>query len=262
MSHGLPWPFPRLLAHRGGGTLAPENTVAAIGVGRAQGYRGIEFDAMLAADDVPVLIHDDTLERTTSGHGKVAALASTELGQLDAGSWHSAAFHGEPVPLFEQAVRYCRAHDIWINIEIKPAPGAAARTGDVVGRATARLYADLLVAGGDSPTGVEPRVPLFSSFERDALASARRAAPDIPRGYLLDRVPPDWQAQLRALGCVALHTNHRHLTRAIAQEIKHAGYWLFCYTVNEQSRVSELFEWGVDAMCTDRIDLIAPEQAA
>ena len=258
MKHAVPWPYPRLLAHRGGGTLAPENTVAAIGVGRAHGYRGIEFDAMLAADDVPVLIHDDTLERTTSGRGDVAALTSTELGRLDAGSWHSSAFRGEPVPMFEAAVRYCRAHDIWINIEIKPAPGAAARTGDVVARATSRLYADLVRAGADAAARVEPRVPLFSSFERDALVAARRAAPDIPRGYLLDRVPADWHAQLRALGCVALHTNHRHLTRAIAEEIKGAGYWLFCYTVNEPARADELFDWGVDAMCTDRIDLIAP----
>lgn len=258
MSHAVPWPYPRLLAHRGGGTLAPENTVAAIGVGRDHGYRGIEFDAMLAADDVPVLIHDDTLERTTSGRGNVAALTAMQLAKLDAGSWHSATFRGEPVPMFEAAVRYCRLHDVWINIEIKPAPGAAARTGDVVGRATARLYADLIRPGGDAAAHVDPRVPLFSSFEADALVSARAAAPDIARGYLLDRIPADWHAQLQALGCVALHTNHRHLTRAVAQEVKAAGYWLFCYTVNEPARVVELFDWGVDALCTDRIDLISP----
>lgn len=262
MSHALPWPYPRLLAHRGGGTLAPENTVAAIAVGRSHGYRGIEFDAMLAADEVPVLIHDDTLDRTTSGHGNVAALSASELGRLDAGSWHSPAFRGEPVPMFEAAVRYCRAHDIWINIEIKPAPGAAARTGEVVSRATARLYADLVRAGGDAATAVDPRVPLFSSFEREALVSARAAAPDIPRGYLLDRVPADWLEQLQALGCVALHTNHRHLTQALAQQIKRAGYWLFCYTVNDPARAEELFAWGVDAMCTDRIDLISPDAPA
>src|SRR5512135_3726600 len=68
-----PWPYPRILAHRGGGTLAPENTIEAIDVGRAHGYRGVEFDVMLAADAVPVLIHDPTLERTTSGRGDVAA---------------------------------------------------------------------------------------------------------------------------------------------------------------------------------------------
>lgn len=256
-----PWPYPRVLAHRGGGTLAPENTVAAIGVGRAHGFAGIEFDAMLAADEVPVLIHDPTLERTTSGRGPVAALTAAQLAQLDAGGWHSPPFAGEPLPMFEAAVAYCRQHGVWINIEIKPAPGAAARTGEVVARATARLYADLVRAGGDAPDRLVAGVPLFSSFEREALQAARAAAPDVPRGYLLDRIPPDWQAQLQALGCVALHTNHRHLTRELAAQVKDAGYWLFCYTVNELSRAQEILAWGVDAFCTDRIDLIPPTLA-
>lgn len=253
-----PWPYPRILAHRGGGTLAPENTIEAIEVGRAHGYRGVEFDAMLAADDVPVLIHDPTLERTTSGRGDVAALTSAALGQLDAGAWHSPAFTGARVPLLDAAIRHCRAHGIWMNIEIKPAPGAAARTGEIVARLTAQRFADAIVAGGDRAERVVPEVPLFSSFERDALVAARAAAPDIPRGYLLDEIPRNWREELVALGCVALHTNHAHLTRELARAIKDAGYWLFCYTVNDPARGKALFDWGVDAFCTDRIDRIAP----
>ena len=259
MSHYRRWPYPRVLAHRGGGALAPENTVAAIRVGRAHGFHGIEFDAMLAADDVPVLMHDDRLERTTSGRGEVAAHTAAQLAALDAGTWHSRAFAGEPVPTFEAAVRECRAHGTWINIEIKPAPGAAERTGDAVARATARLYADLIRAGGDAPAQIEPRVPLFSSFEWKALAAARAAAPDVPRGFLFDRVPPDWRDELDALGCASLHTNHRHLSRELAVAIKDAGYWLFCYTVDDPARAGELLAWGVDAYCTDRIDLIQPD---
>lgn len=259
MSTPRPWPYPRVLAHRGGGTLAPENTLAAIRVGHERGFRGVEFDAMLAADETPVLMHDPTLQRTTSGRGPVAAHTAAELARLDAGGWHSPAFAGEPVPAFETAVRWCRAHDVWINIEIKPAPGVAARTGAVVARLTATLYADLVRPGGAAAERAVPRVPLFSSFEREALAAAREAAPDIPRGYLLDRVPRDWRAQLQALDCVALHTNHRHLTRELAAAVKDAGYWLFCYTVNDPARAVELAAWGVDAYCTDRIDLIAPD---
>jgi glycerophosphoryl diester phosphodiesterase len=261
MGHHLRWPYPRVLAHRGGGTLAPENTLAAIRAGRARGFRGIEFDAMLAADAVPVLMHDATLARTTNGAGDVAALSAAQLGRLDAGAWHSAAFAGEPVPTFAAAVQDCRAHGTWINIEIKPAPGAIVRTGEVVAREAARLYADLVLPGGDQASHIEPRVPLISSFERDALVAARAAAPDLPRGYLLDRVPADWPEALAALGCVALHTNHRHLSRAQARAVKDAGYWLFCYTVNDPARARELFDWGVDAFCTDRIDVIAPDLA-
>jgi len=261
MQRALPWPYPRVLAHRGGGTLAPENTLAAIRVGRRYGYRAIEIDAMLAGDEVPVLIHDPTLSRTTSGRGAVADVDAAQLAALDAGAWHSPQFAGEPVPTLAAAVADCRAHGTWINIEIKPGPCAAARTGEVVARETARLYADLLRSGGDRAERADARVPLLSSFEHEALAAARAAAPDIPRGYLLNRIGRDWHRALAALGCVALHTNHRHLSRELAQAVKAAGYWLFCYTVNDPARVRELLSWGVDAVCTDRIDLIAPELA-
>jgi glycerophosphoryl diester phosphodiesterase len=258
MSHFRPWPYPRLLAHRGGGTLAPENTLEAIEVGRAHGYRAVEFDAMLSADRVPVLMHDPTLERTTTGHGDVSAHSAAQLATLDAGAWHSAPFAGARVPLLDAAIAHCRAHGIWMNIEIKPAPGCEALTGTVVAQCTARHFVDAIVAGGDRAERCSPVVPLFSSFERDALVAARAAAPDIPRGYLLDEVPDNWREELAALGCVALHTNHRHLTPALARAIKDAGYWLFCYTVNDPARGKALLQWGVDAFCTDRIDLIAP----
>ena len=90
------------------------------------------------------------------------------------------------------------------------------------------------------------------------MAAARDAAPDLPRGYLLDRIPDDWQAQARELGAVAIHTNHKHLTRELAQAVKAAGYGLFCYTVNDPVRGREILSWGVDGFCTDRIDLIGP----
>jgi glycerophosphoryl diester phosphodiesterase len=260
-AHHRTWPYARVLAHRGGGTLAPENTVAAIREGLARGFHAIEFDAMLAADDVPVLIHDSTLERTTTGHGDVAALTAAQLAQLDAGRWFSRKFASEPVPTMAGAVSFCRARDIWINIEIKPAPGFEAPTGDVVARQAALLYADVVRAGGDRADHIEPRVPLCSSFSEVALAAAHAAAPDLPRGWLIDRVPDDWAARIESLGCVSLHTNHRHLTPALARAIKSAGYWLFCYTVNEAARATEILSWGVDAFCTDRIDVIGADFA-
>ena len=260
-AHHRPWPYARVLAHRGGGSLAPENTVAAIREGLARGFRAIEFDAMLAADDVPVLIHDATLERTTSGHGDVAGCTAAELARLDAGRWFSEKYAHEPVPTFATAVSFCRANDVWINIEIKPAPGVDAQTGDVVARQTAMMYADVIRAGGDRAEDIEPHVPLFSSFSELALVAARAAAPDVPRGWLIDRVPGDWCARLEALGCVALHTNQENLSGELARAIKAAGYWLFCYTVNDPGRATEILGWGVDAFCTDRIDLIEADFA-
>ena len=261
MSHFRPWPWPRVLAHRGGGTLAPENTIAAITEGLERGFRGVELDAMLASDDVPVLMHDPTLERTGLVSGAVSELAAAELERVDVGSWHSARFAGEKVPTLERTLRFCHDHDVWPNIEIKPAPGFEAATGAAVARTTCKIYAALVRSGGARAHLVEPRVPLLSSFAPDALLAARDVAPNLPLGWLVDDLPPDWRETLVRLDCVALHTNHRHLTARQAQQIKRAGVWLFCYTVNSPRRVQTLFRWGVDAVCTDAIDRVAADLA-
>lgn len=261
MTHFRPWPYPRVIAHRGGGALGPENTIAAIEVGRGHGFRAVEVDAMLARDDVPVLMHDPTVDRTTDGKGPVRALTAAELQRLDAGGCFGAAYRGERVPTLAAAIRHCRAHGVWIDIEIKPGHGDARRTGAVVARTAVELYADCVRPGGDCAESIDPRAPLLSSFSREALAAARETAPDLPRGWITSRVPQDWRAQLAAPGCVALHTNHRNLTRAVARAIKDAGYWLFCYTVDDPARARQILDWGVDALCTGRIDLIGPDFA-
>ena len=238
------WTYPKVLAHRGGGSLAPENTLAAIQCGLSYGYRAVEFDVMLSQDGVPVLMHDPLFGRTVCGEGGVATTLAADLLGMDAGVWYSGLFTGELVPSYEQVVRYCQENAIWMNVEIKPVPGYEKETGRVV----ARLTQSLQVAGKPSP--------LFSSFSFDALQSAQMQAPEIARGYLLDHIENDWLSSLQTLDAVALHTNHRHLNLALAQQVKHAGYGLFCYTVNTPQRAAELRRWGVDAFCTDRIDLI------
>jgi len=257
-----PWPYARVLAHRGGGTLAPENTIGAIRVGIEHGYRAIEFDAMLPRDDTPILMHDPRLGRTVAGAGAVTGYTAAELARLDAGRWHSPRFRGEPVPTLEEALAFCRREGVWCNVEIKPAPGREAATGRVVATTVAAAWADRLRAGGARQDAIEPVVPLLSSFSIDALEAARAAAPDLPRGWLVDRVPSDWRERFDALGCVAMHTNHRRLTPAQAAGIRASGAWLFCYTVNDPARAREILAWGVDAFCTDRIDLIGPDFAA
>jgi glycerophosphoryl diester phosphodiesterase len=261
MSHFRAWPWPRVLAHRGAGTLAPENTLAALHVGHERGFRAVEFDAMAPLDDVPVLMHDATLERTTGATGVVTARRAGELTLLDAGAWHSEAFAREPVPLLAQALDYCRARSIWVNVEIKPAPGHEVRTGRVVAKAVACAYADVMRPGGDDAARLDPRVPLLSSFAEEAIVAARGAAPDLPRALLVDVVPDDWRGRVDRLDAVCLNTNHKGLTPEITRAVKSAGYWLFCYTVNEPERARELLAWGVDAFCTDRIDLISADFA-
>jgi len=253
VSHFRPWPWPRVLAHRGAGTLAPENTLAALREGAASGFRAVEFDAMAPADDEPVLMHDETLERTTNGVGAVTAVTAAALAQLDAGRWHSPRYAGVPVPRLAEAVAWCRAHGVWANVEIKPARAHETRTGTLVAQVLATAYADALAAAD------EPALPLVSSFSESALAAARAAEPRLPRALLVERVPADWSERLAQHGAVSLNVSHRALDRAQARAVKDAGYWLFCYTVNEPARARELLQWGVDAFCTDRLDLIGPD---
>jgi glycerophosphoryl diester phosphodiesterase len=247
------WPYPRILAHRGGGTLAPENTVAGLRRGMDAGFRAIEFDVMLARGGVPVVLHDPELGRTVAGTGSVADIDALDLAARDAGSWFAPEFAGEPVPLFVEFAQYCKAHGVWMNIEIKPVPGHEAATGATVARLTAALFADELAAGSIA------RVPLLSSFSEVALEAARRTAPALRRGWLTASLPRDWERRARALDAVAIHTNHVRLTANAAAAVKAAGFGLFCYTVNAPARARELFGWGVDGLCTDRIDLIGPD---
>jgi glycerophosphoryl diester phosphodiesterase len=250
------WRYPtRILAHRGGGTLAPENTLAAVQRGMQAGFRAIEYDVMLARDGIPVVMHDPWLGRTVPGSGNVFDYDARELAAMDAGAWFSRAFAGEPVPLFLEFAQYCKAHGVWMNVEIKPAPGFERETGTVVARMTAALFADDLAAGRLD------RVPLLSSFSEAALTAARDAVRGLPRACLMEQLVPDWEARAGDLGAVALHLNHRHLSQAQAEAVKAAGLRLFCYTVNTPARARALFGWGVDAFCTDRIDLIAPDFA-
>lgn len=256
------WPYARVIAHRGGGTLAPENTIAAIRSGIARGFRAVEFDAMLPRDEVPILMHDPMLGRTVSGPGAVTDRTAAEMAGLDAGAWHSTAFAGERVPTLAAALAFCRAEGVWPNVEIKPAPGRERATGRAVASLVARAYADELRPRGSERGHVVARVPLLSSFSMEALEAAREAAPDLPRGWLVDRVPSDWRARCESLGAVALHANHRHLARGRVDAIREAGFWLFCYTVNDVERARLLLGWGIDAFCTDAIDVIGPDFAS
>ena len=253
------WPYPKIIAHRGGGKLAPENTLAAMRCGLAHGFRAVEFDVMLARDGVPVVMHDPQLGRTVKGSGNVFEFDAAQLAAMDAGNWFSPAFAGEPVPRYEQVLQFCLQHDIWMNVEIKPAPGFEEQTGRVVGELTRKLLAARIAA--HVPGRNDATLPLFSSFSFEAMLAAKSAAPEIPRGWLASAIPADWRERLAQLGAIALHTNHAKLSAPQTHAVKQAGYGLMCYTVNDVDRARDILAWGVDAFCTDRIDLIGPEFA-
>lgn len=238
------WPYPRVIAHRCGGALAPENTLAGLAIAAQLGCRGVEFDVMLSAGATPWLIHDESLERTSNGAGHVCASTDTALAALDAGAWHHPAFAGEHLPTLLEALSACRALGLAANIEIKPATGFEAETGRVVSRFVRDFYAGM------------PEKPLLSSFSEDALCAARLEAPLQPLALLVDEIPLDWQNRCAQLGVMAIHTNSTFLNSEQARAIKAAGYALAVYTENDPLRAAELFGWGVDSVITDRPDRV------
>jgi len=254
---GVRWPYPRWIAHRGAGKLAPENTLAAFRLGASYGYRMFECDVKLSRDGIPFLLHDDTLSRTTNANDKLATDSRAtagqhgwgELAQLDAGSWHSPSFAGEPLPTLEAVARYCLRNGHFLNIEVKPTPGLATQTGKVVAHHAAKLW-----QGASVP-------PLLSSFEVAALEAAMAAQPDLPRGLLLDSLWPGWLETAQKLGCVAIICDHVLWDRESVGLARRAGFKTLSYTVNDEATARRLLDLEVDGIITDRIDLFAPLSA-
>ncbi len=240
------WPYPRWIAHRGAGKLAPENTLAAFRVGAACGYRAFECDVKLSADGAPFLLHDATLDRTTNRRGPAAALTWAELARLDAGGWHGRTFAGEPPASLDAVAAFVRANGYAINLEIKPVPGRAAETGDAVARHAAHLW-----AGETVP-------PLLSSFEPEALEAARAAVPALPRALLLERLADGWFEQARALGCVAVVFQYTLCDAAVVARLHGAGLKALAYTVNDPASAQWLLGLGLDGLITDAVDRFAP----
>jgi len=242
----MSWPYPALCAHRGAGTLAPENTLASLRLGHERGYRMAEIDVKLSADGVAFLLHDATLDRTTNGKGRADASTWRELSQLDAGSWHSPRYAGEPLPTLAAVARFCLAHRLALNIEIKPTPGRERETGAAIAIDASVLWKDA------------PLPPVVSSFSPVTLSAARDAAADLPRAFLVDHYDDATIDVARALECIALDVKHTLLTPERVGAIKAAGLHLLAWTVNERASVDRLRALGVDTIITDAVDVIAP----
>ena len=249
-----PWHYPRWVAHRGAGKLAPENTLAAFRLGASYGYRMFECDVKLSADGVPFLLHDATLQRTTNARAQLGKGTSSVAGdhpwsalaQLDAGSWHSRAFSGEPIPTLDNIAAFCIRNGYFLNIEIKPTPGTERHTGEVVARHAARLWAGQAVT------------PLLTSFAVEALEGAQATQPELTRGLLLDTLWTGWVETGLTLGCTATVCNHALWDHNSVAEAQSAGFRTLGYTVNDEWAAQRLVDLDIDGIITDRVDLFSP----
>jgi glycerophosphoryl diester phosphodiesterase len=174
------------------------------------------------------------------------------LSRLDAGGWLNRRFAGEPLPTLEALAAWCLANGAALNLEIKPSPGEEARTGAQVAQAVQRLWGEAVASGRSA-------WPLLSSFEPEALATARDAAPQLPRALLLDTLWNDWLPVAEQLGCGAVVFNHELIaSAAFVHDLQARGLQVLAFTVNDADRATELLGWGLAGLITDAVDRFVP----
>ena len=240
--------LPTLIGHRGSAATAPENTLAGIRAAHAAGAQAVELDVKLSRDGVAMLMHDDRLERTTNGVGRVVDADWATLKGLDAGytARFGDQFAGEPIPDLKSVLALLVDLGLGANLEIKPCPGRERETA----------AATVAAVEAHWPAGLVP--PVLSSFQRVCLEVAQALAPGLPRGYLVEELGADWQAEAKALQCVSVHPGRKALTQAHARAVVAAGFELVIWTVND---VDEAVLWrrtGASAIITDDPVRLAP----
>jgi glycerophosphoryl diester phosphodiesterase len=219
--------------------VAPENTLAAFAAAIDAGADGIELDVTRCASGEIVVMHDDTVDRTTDGSGPVSQLSSAALRELDAGGWFESQFAGERVPLLEEVFELIRG-TLRINVEIK---GMRLR-----GDGLEREVADMIERHKLEPWA------LISSFNPWALWRMKVSAPALQRGLLYAPGQPlalarAWVRHLVRPG--ALHPQMGLVNKAYMAWARRQGYRVNVWTVNEDTAIEQMIALGVDGIITD-----------
>jgi glycerophosphoryl diester phosphodiesterase len=179
----MPLKLPPVIGHRGAAAYAPENTIESIQPPAEMGAKWIEVDVKLTKDSVPIIFHDDDLNRTTNGHGPVAAMNFDDIRDLEAGSWFSEGFAGVKIPTLEEVIDVVLQRNLGINLEIKPCPGREIETAEAMLDVLSQIWDDA------------DRL-LISSFSHVSLETAMDMAPEWARGLLLETEPVENWAEL------------------------------------------------------------------
>ncbi len=240
-------PIPLFIAHRGIRHRFPENTIASFQGAMDAGAHMIELDLCLTKDRQLVVIHDETVDRTTNGSGRVRLLTMEALAQLDAGSWFDPRFSGERLPTLAQVLALAKGK-ILVNIEIKPEAFEVHGPKDAIERQVLELVRS---------QQMEEDV-LISSFQWQVLKRMRKIAPNIALG-LLSNIPADdrlfsWHRKIQGF---SWHPDYRVVTRPQVEILHQMGAKVFPYAVNGRIDTHRLREMGVDGLMVDDPDQMA-----
>ncbi|QOR34702.1 glycerophosphodiester phosphodiesterase [Clostridium sp. 'deep sea'] len=228
-----------ILGHRGASGYAPENTMSSFKLAILQNADGLEFDVHLSKDNIPVVIHDRTINRTTNGSGLVAEYTASELQQFDAGSWYGKKFRGFKIPLLAEVLQLCKVVDkqLLLNIELK--------AGSKMYKNIERIVIDMV-----SEYRLEKQV-IISSFDHFALQRVKEINPNIKTGvlYAASWIKP-WRYR-EVLNFNALHPAWHTLTPELLKHCHEAGLAVNTYTVNDTKYVDQMIALGVDGIITN-----------
>ena len=235
---------PVVIAHRGASADAPENTLPAFRAAWSAGIAWVETDVQPSADGVPVLLHDDTVDRTTDGAGPLRSLTAACLGGLDAGAWFpGGAFHGTPVPTL--------AETLTVGHAVAGPPGGARLLLEVKGDHTAEQLATVLgvLAEADADRWV-----YLQSFEVNVLRRLRQLAPHRPLGLLVEELDDDPVNRCRELGATSYNPEHVLLRERpeLVPELRAADIGVSVWTADEPADWAYLSGLGVDGIITNR----------
>jgi glycerophosphoryl diester phosphodiesterase len=229
---------PLVFGHRGASYDAPENTLAAFRLAEAMGADGIELDTSLSRDNLPVVIHDLTLDKTTNGTGLVRSFDVKHLKALDASGKFAAQYKGEAIPTLDEVLAAV-GKKMFINIELK---SVTLRTDGLE-----RAVADVI-----RRNQAEQRV-IVSSFNPFALRRFRALTPDIPLGFLYSPHEPVYLRWLMiGLRHEARHPQHTMIDTAYMRWAKRNHYRVNTWTVDDPARIVQLRDLGVDGIITNR----------
>ncbi|MCT2537461.1 glycerophosphodiester phosphodiesterase [Aquibacillus koreensis] len=224
-------------AHRGASKLAPENTLPAFELAYHMGADGIETDVQLTKDQVPVLIHDENVRRTTNGIGFVQDYTFKELQKLDAGSWLSDRYAQTRVPSLESFLEWVKDKPLKINIELK---------NNVIDyKDMEKIVYDLLAS-----YNVLDRT-VISSFNSKSIKKVEKIDPTISKAYLTSQKIKDLIPFAKAKGATGLHIRNRILSKPLVEKAHKEDLYVAVYTVNRPSLIMRCYKLGVDAIFTD-----------
>ena len=236
---------PWAIAHRGLSGLAPENTLAAVDMALDVGADMLEIDVSLTSDGHLVVLHDETLERTTSGAGAVRASSLQYVRSLDAGSWFEPRFGGEKVPVLSEVLERIRGR-MAINVEIKAEAVDEEVRGGVAEKVVAALH-DAGMAGDALVSSFEPRALEQVRLVDSALATGALYNREIHRGVLPSTMTG-------AVGARTFHVNRWYLRWSQLRDARAHGIPVLVYTVNRKWQMRALVHLGVRGLFTDRAD--------